>query len=254
MNSEKNLKEKKKKRSGIVYNFCYDFVKITGAIPTLLWMRPKILYPFGRPRMRGAMLVSANHRSFLDPVIVHCTFKGRRLHCLATKELYNTKIKERFFNLMHCIKTDKENFSLSAFHDVIERLQEGKVVVIFPEGQVNLGKEERPDGGLSPFKSGAALMAHKSGAPILPIYIVKREKWYQRQTVVVGKPIDVCAILGKMPSLEALTQVSEELRNMELELFVYYEANVLKKTQESVPAGEPEKEETKSEQTEEVYK
>ncbi len=225
MNSENNSKKRKKKKWKIGHNFCYDFVKVTGAIPVLLWMRPKLIYPEGKPRMRGAMLVSANHNSFLDPIIVHCVFKWRRLNCLATKELYNTKRKARFFNLMHCIKADKENFSLSSFHTVVERLGEGKVVVIFPEGRVNRDQ----NGGMLAFKSGAALMAHKSGAPILPIYIVKKEKWYQRQRIVVGQPLDIHSILGDMPTLDQLSTASDLLREREIRLYEYYEERYEKK-------------------------
>ena len=225
MNSEKNSKKNKKKKWKIGHNFCYDFVKVTGAIPMLLWMRPKLIYPEGKPKTRGAMLVSANHNSLLDPIIVHCVFKWRRLNCLATKDLYNTKTKARFFNLMHCIKADKENFSLSSFHTVVERLGEGKVVVIFPEGQVN----RQENGGMLAFKSGAALMAHKSKAPILPIYIVKKEKWYQRQIVLVGQPFDICSVLGDAPTIERLSAASDLLREREIRLSDYYEERFLKK-------------------------
>ena len=217
MNSAKHSKNKKKWRP--FANFCYDFVKITGAIPILLWMRPKIYYPFGKPKKKGALLVTANHRSMLDPIVVHLCFPERRLNCLATKDLYKTKARERFFKQMHCIVVDKENFSLASFHDVVDCLQKDKVVVIFPEGGLN---HDRTD-TIHTFKSGAVLMAHRAGARILPIYIVKREKWYQRQRIVMGQPIDISELLGKMPSMRDLTEASDILRNKELELRAYFE-------------------------------
>ena len=219
MNSEKNLKDKKKKKP-LFYNFCYDFVKITGAIPTLLWFRPKRYFPYGKKIPKGSVLISGNHRSLLDPVIVTVSFPGRRLHCLATKELYNTKLKRAFFNQMHCIEVDKENFTISAFHDVVSRLKDGRAVVIFPEGGLNRDKEDT----LLAFKSGAVLMAHKSGAPILPIYIFKKEKWYQRQRVVIGEPFDVSEYLGKIPTIDKLSEVSSILRSKEIELREYFES------------------------------
>ncbi len=218
MNLEKNSKDKKQKKR-VFPNFCYDFVKITGAIPVLLWLRPKVYRPYGTRIPKGGTLVSANHRSLLDPVIVHTVFPWRRLNCLATKELFNTKLKNAFFNQMHCIIVDKDNFNLSAFHQVISRLEDGKVVVIFPEGGLNRDKEET----IHTFKSGAVLMAHKAKASILPIYIVKREKWYQRQRVVIGEIFDVREEIGNMPTLEQLNRASETLRKRELELREYYE-------------------------------
>ena len=223
MSSENNYKDKwakPKKRKKKQSNFYYDFVKITGALPTLLWMRPKVYYPYGKKKIKGGALISANHRGFLDPIIVHVVFKSRRLHCLATTDLYNTPRKTWFFNKMHCIPVDKSNFSISSFHEVVTRLSDGKAVVIFPEGQIN----NQGSDGLLTFKSGAVLMAHKSRAPIVPVYIVHRTRWYQRQRAVVGLPVDVCSMLGERPSLEDLSRVSELLRVKEMELKDYYES------------------------------
>ncbi len=222
MNSAKNSKDnrQKKAKKPLFYNFCYDFVKVTGAIPVMLWLRPKIYRPYGTKTPRGGVLVSANHRSLLDPVIVHTAFPSRRMDSLATKELFNTPLKNKFFNQMHCIMVDKENFTLSAFHQVVSRLNDGKMVVIFPEGGLNTDKEET----ISTFKSGAVLMAHKAKSPILPIYIVPRKKWYQRQRVVVGELFNVCDEVGAMPTLAQLNEASEALRQKELALREYFDA------------------------------
>lgn len=217
MNSEKNLKAKKKK---LFDNFCYDFVKVTGAIPMLLWMRPKIYYPFGKPAIKGAVLISANHRTFLDPVVVHLAFPFRRLNCLATKDLYRNKVLTFFFNQMHCIVVDKENFSLASFRTVVDRLKDDKAVVIFPEGQVNQDQQDT----ILTFKSGAVLMAQRAKAPILPMYIVKRKKWYQRQRILVGQPVNLGEILSPMPSMQEISQASELLRDKEVQLRQYYES------------------------------
>ena len=222
MNSKKNSKNKK---TPPFYNFCYDFVKVTGTVPVLLWLRPKVHRPYGTKTPKGEILISANHRSLIDPVIVHTAFPSRRMHSLATKDLYDTKVKTIFFNQMHCIMVDKQNFTLSAFRDVVDRLQQGKMVVIFPEGGLNRGEENT----ILAFKSGAVLMAHKASVSILPLYIVHRTKWYQRQHIVIGKPYNVREDLGPMPTLEQLNTASEKLRQMELELREYYDSLPTKK-------------------------
>ena len=219
MNSEKRS-SKSKKWKQLLNNICYDFVKLTGAIPVLLYLRPKIYKPFHNKTPKKGVLVSANHRSLTDPIVVHTVYPFRRMHCLATKELFNTKVKDVFFHLMNCIVVDKENFALSSFHEVVSKLSEGKMVVIFPEGGINSDREDT----IRAFKSGAVLMAYKSKTPILPIYIVKREKWYHRQRIIVGKPFDVCEAVGKMPTLEQLNKASEMLREREIELRSYFES------------------------------
>ena len=87
-------KEKKKKQG----NFLYDFVKVTGAIPAMLWLRPKILYVGKKQRIKGGVLVAANHVTFTDPVALLCTLWYRRLHSIATKDLFSSKLKNFFFN------------------------------------------------------------------------------------------------------------------------------------------------------------
>ena len=121
---------------------------------------------------------------------------------------------------MHCIKVDRENFSVAAVRDVIDRLSIGKAIAIFPEGKLNYDD----DTPFLTFKSGAVMMAHRAGAPILPIYIVKRSSNLQRQRMVIGEPIDLRQILGETPSLDELSKASEIVRKKEIELKEYFES------------------------------
>ncbi len=213
--------KKKRVNDPPFYNFWYDFVKVTGALPALIWMRPKLHYPFGKPNKKGGLMISSNHPTFLDPIIALLAFPERRLHCLATKDLFRKERNAFFFKKVHCIIIDKENFNMSSFHEVVERLKEDKAVLIFPEGQVNRDAEAKP---LLAFKSGMVLMAHRANVPILPMYIVKKKKWYQRQHIVLGQPVNIAEMLGKMPTMDSLTQVSDLLRDEEEKLREYFES------------------------------
>ena len=225
MNFNNNSIQKSTKKSkGLFYNFWYDFVKLTGS-PAYLYLRPKVYRPFDSKLPKGAVLISSNHPSFLDPLTIMCVFPWRRVHSLATKDLYKNKLLTLFFNKVHCIPVDKNNFSMSAFHDVTQRLIDGHAVMIFPEGKVHTDNTS----AILAYKSGVVLMAHKSGAPIIPVYIAGREKWYHRQIVIIGQEIDVCEILGQRPSMDSLNNVTEMLREKENELKTYYENNIKEK-------------------------
>lgn len=229
MNLETNSKKKNPKKKKLFLNLGYDFTKITGAPSALLWLRPKRLYPEGKPDLHGALMISSNHKTFWDPIILLCAFWNRRVFSLATKDLYEHKGMPTLFKLVRCIQTDKENFSISAFHSVVERLKMGEAILIFPEGQINESSTN-----VLTFKSGAVLMAHQGGAPILPVYIVPRKKWYQRHVVVIGQKIDVAAELGDRPTLAQLSEMSERLRKSELALAEYYEARMKNKKQKNI--------------------
>ena len=218
MNSNISSKPESGKKRRIGSNFFYDFVKITGAIPALIWIRPRVIH-MGQKCPKGGVLISSNHPTFMDPITLLTAFPWRRLHCLVTKDLYKNRLMTFMLERMHCIRVDKDNFSMASFHETVDRLKEGKAVVIFPEGQVNQGDGRE----VQAFKSGAILMAHRASAPILPVYIVKREKWYCAQRVVIGEPFDVKSAVGPIPSVDKMNAVSEQLREKELELKRYYE-------------------------------
>ena len=228
MNSETNCKDNSTKK--IPKNhFLYDFAKVTGALPALIFLRPKVILHGEKAtnKVKGGALIVSNHLTYYDPVIIFSAFWRRRVYIMATKDLYSTKLSSFYFRQMHCIPVDKDNFSMSSFRDVTERLNNKKLIAIFPEGQVNHNTNASP---LLSFKTGATIMAHKAGANIIPMYIVKREKWYHRQVIMVGEPIDIRAVAGEKATMADLQKASEYVHQKELELAQYYQTNIRKKS------------------------
>lgn len=171
-----------------------------------------------RPKdIKGGAIITANHNTFLDPIFGYCVFWRRKMHLVATKDLYKTKFLDRFFRKVQCIQVDKENFSMSCFHEVKEVLQDEKLVMIFPEGKVNLEKED-----MLGFKGGCILMAHSTAKPIVPMYIVKARRWYNRWCAILGDPIDIRALCGPFPTLDKINEITDLLRNKEEELKNFY--------------------------------
>ena len=204
------MKEKRKIKN---YLF-YDFVKVTAAIPGLLWFRPKRVYvsDAAKKKIKGGALLVSNHSGDIDPIILMFAIWYRRHHFIATTDLFNTKLKRFMFERFHCIEIDKENVSVKAFRDIVECMQKDKLVAIFPEGYLTRNEE------IQKFKSGAVLMAVTAKKPIVPVYIKKRKSLFNRQCVVIGEPINPIEMCGKMPSLSDMDKISELLREKEKEL------------------------------------
>lgn len=233
---EKNLtdkqKAKKKKRQ---CNLLYDFVKITGALPTLILMRPRIYYPHGKKRYKGGFLAACNHVDFLDPVVLFLVFWYRRVHSIATSGLFSSKLKKLFFSNVLCIPIDKSNFTVGTMRTICQRLKDGHVVSIFPEGRVVSNEDERSS--LS-YKSGVILMAHRSNVPIVPVYIKEIKKWYNRRVIVVGEPLYVNTE-DRTPTKAEIQEYTRVLRQKELELRNYLLNNYKKaKPEASKSEGE----------------
>ena len=217
-------KESKKNKQVKESTALLDFVRVTGAIPALVWKRPKVYYVGDKQKSRpkGGVLFTSNHITFTDPILLYCAFWYRRLRFLATKDLYKNGLVSFLFSAAGCIQVDKDNFNMSSLHSVVDKLKEGKALLIFPEGQVNQ-KEQ-----MLSFKSGAVLMAQLGGVPIQPVFIVRREKWYHRTPVLVGEPIDVKAMCSRFPSMEEMQKVTEYVYQQQKALEQYYINNIQK--------------------------
>ena len=227
MNSKNKKTNKKYKRK---CPLLFDFIKITGCIPTLIWMRPRIIYAGDKKKSKPkkGVLIISNHGTFFDPLVILCAFWYRRLHMLATKDLYKNKFLTFIFSHSLCIQVDKSNFSMNSFHEAVSRLKDDRAVMMFPEGHVTHGGED-----IKQFKDGAALMAHLSNKPILPVFTAGGDKWYKRWTVIIGEPIDVRKICPTAPNLDGLKKISEVLREKEIELANIYKEKFANKEKEN---------------------
>ena len=139
----------------------------------------------------GGVLITSNHASYLDSVLVWLTCP-RRVAFLGKKELYDTPLSAWFFRGYGVIPVDRENPTLSMMRDTLNTLRDGVPVMVAPEGT------RSPNGDLQPFKSGFVKFAHKARVPILPTAIIgsyevwPRENRFPRPskiTVVYGQPI-----------------------------------------------------------------
>ncbi len=208
-------KPKKAKLFAWKYLFL-DIARALAAPSVFLFLRPKWLYETeaAKKPLKGPAIVITNHDSFLDPMYVMIALWYRRTRFVATTDLYYHKSLAFFLKLVRCIEVDKKNFNFSTFRKVSEALDEGEVVVIFPEGSINDGSQD----SVRVFKSGAVLMAQKEGAPIVPIYIDQRPHWYNRQRYMVGEPIAMQSEAGGRATLQDINRITETLYQKELRL------------------------------------
>ncbi len=190
----------------------YDFVKVTGIIPAFLYLLPKIRYPWGKPSVKGPVLVVCNHSSLWDPVVLLCTFISRRPVFVATTELFSSKLSRWFFENVHCIEVNKKNFSVSTFHKVKSELQNKMMVGVFPEGRVHEGPQQ-----LDEFKGGVVMMAVQGKSDIIPVYVKQRKHWPQRTEIFVGTRIEKPDFNG-IPSMSEIEEFSEKLYETECRL------------------------------------
>lgn len=198
--------------------FFNAFVKITGWLAQFFCFRTKVFYEDKKTQSRkikGKAIIISNHTSVYDYAVFIFVFFFRVLRYQMAEVLFKNRLLKRFLLLMGGIFVDRNSKDFSFMQKSEEILDKGGVVGIFPEGRLPKEGEERP----LKFLSGAAYLALRSGAPIIPVYTNGSYFRSKRAKVVIGKPIDVSALYdGEKTEKENLSKITEELRKKVVEL------------------------------------
>ena len=134
--------------------FCLRFV--------LKLMKAKCLFDFDVNTIPQKAVYVANHVSYLDPILLFAFLPGDPVFAL-NGHLYR-RHWIRF--LMRCADIIKFNpIEPSDIKKLIAKVDEGRQVVIFAEGRIT------ENGGLMKIYEAPGLVADKSGAPLIPIWI-----------------------------------------------------------------------------------
>lgn len=146
---------------------------------------------------KGALIMASNHISHFDPPVISGFFP-RRLDWLAMEEMFRSAWGRRIFTALNCIPVDRSGSDRSSLRRALQRLAEGRVIGIFPEGGIRAGVTSILNG--APMKPGLAALSIHSGAPIVPCILLGSDRLYKRAnwlpwlgrnnlTLLIGKPI-----------------------------------------------------------------
>lgn len=163
-------------------NLWYGFVRILICVITSILFRIQVI---GRENIpTGHFVLVANHYKFWDPVIMIRVFQ-RELHFMAKKELFQIPVFGALLRSMNAFPVDREANDLGAIRHSVSLTKEGKSLVIFPEG-TRVKEKKR-----SNFKEGAALVASLVDAPILPVTIEGKYRFWGKLHVTIHQPIEI---------------------------------------------------------------
>jgi len=112
---------------------------------------------------RGPVLICSNHQSFLDPVLVGMACY-RPMHFFARRTLFRGAFG-LLIRLYQAFPVGRGSADTEAMRKALELLGMGRMVLMFPEGT------RTRDGRMGPIQRGIGMLAERSGAPVLPVFV-----------------------------------------------------------------------------------
>jgi len=170
---------------------------------------------------KGPVLLVSNHQSHLDPPAVGSGMMFRPCAFVARDTLFSHPVFGWVLRRVNAIPIKREESDTGAIRDVLERLESGGAVVMFPEGT------RSPDGCIRPFKRGFALILKRARCQVVPVGIDGFSNTWPRTAarphvrgnrlaVVYGEPFDSQELLRDGPDA-AILRVAQAIDALRLE-------------------------------------
>lgn len=187
-----------------------------------------VLRTSGRARWRGVeklplgrAVYVANHVSWLDPVALMDLLLAERPvpAVLAKAALFRVPLVGGLLRAMDAVPVVRQGSrAVAALHSAEDALRRGRQVVIYPEGTLT----KDPQGWPMVARTGAARLALRTGAPVVPIAQWGSQRLVPRTglprpwprphlDVLVGDPVDLSAFTGRALTAEVLREATEAI-------------------------------------------
>ncbi|MEM9552971.1 MAG: 1-acyl-sn-glycerol-3-phosphate acyltransferase [Acidobacteriota bacterium] len=176
-----------------------------------------------RLSLDGPVILCANHVNALADAVVAQAAVPRPIHPIARSGLFRNPLLRPILRLIQAVPVhrrhpgrDTREQNRKTFERCFEYLEQGRVLLIFPEGQ------SHSDPSLRPLKTGAARLAlghlERTGEVpvVMPLGLTFTHKGRFRAHVLaqVGEPIPVTPVLDSVP-IDSEDATDEELRTAE---------------------------------------
>ena len=169
------------KKPGRRRSFWYEVARVlaTVALNTVLPVR---YHHAERLAGKMPMIVIGNNQSWLDPVVMGFPIKKRQVTFMGKKELAANGLIRGILKEAGVILVDRHNTDMEAMRACMKALRGGEILGIFPEGT------RHHEGVMQEMETGVAMIALRSGAPVIPV-LVPKLRWFHVVDCYVGEEI-----------------------------------------------------------------
>ncbi len=179
-----------------------------------------LLHQVGRMRVHnierlpltGRLIIASNHVSNLDPIVVGAL--AHRETCQMAKHTLFWWPLGSFIRCFNAFPVRRGEADIGAIRAALRALRDEKALIMFPEGRRTDGRD------LLDARKGVGLIATRTGAPVLPVYVSGTDRvlgrgqlWIRRWPieVFVGEPL---CFPRETPAEEAAAEVLKAIREL----------------------------------------
>jgi 1-acyl-sn-glycerol-3-phosphate acyltransferase len=159
----------------------------------------------------GGFLLAANHISHFDPFLISLALR-RSIGWMTMAEFFRFPLLGLLLRAIGAFPAERDRANRKTIRTAIERLKDGNVVGLFPEGGIRDGTRSLLEG--APLRPGVSTLAHIADIPILPCVILGSDRLYAmkqwlpfRRTriwIAFGNPISPSPDLEKSKARERI--------------------------------------------------
>lgn len=190
-----------KSREPFISLLLYHLFKWSIVNPTLqVYLRGRTYGAENVPQ-QGPLVVVSNHASDFDPPILSCCV-GRPVAYMAKEELFNIPILGRAIQVYGAYPVSRGAADRSAIRSALQYLENGWATGVFLEGT------RTPDGRITDPKLGAALIAAKAKAPLLPVSLWGTHKIFKKGSAI-PLPVPITVRIGGVIAAPSSTNRDE---------------------------------------------
>jgi len=146
----------------------YNSVRALGW-PAFFFSSSPIVLHRDRVDVPGPLLLAPNH---LSPYDVPCLMASTRkkLDFVSAAEFFRNPVLGWFLRSMNAFPLDRNRRDSAATRKILERLERGRKVVMFPEGQIRRAETSMLAGGA--FQESVVRLARFANVPIVPCVVL----------------------------------------------------------------------------------
>ena len=160
---------------------------------------------------QGPLILMTNHINIFEIPIIYSHLQPRPLHGLVLADRWKNPVVAWGLDVCGTIPLQRGGMNLESMRRALAVLEKGEMLIISPEGT------RSGDGVLQEAFPGIAILAAKSGAPLLPVGYYGGEAYKENLTrlrrtdfnIAIGKPFRIKP--GSVPGREARQQMADEI-------------------------------------------